>query len=263
VLKIVLLLKLKSLKAQLEYPTNFALEILSIALIGLIGIPSMLILTNAFPSIGGWGFWELGFMVSLLLMAKGVHHGLFFSFFNHHSLVKNGDLDLLLVRPVHPILQILASSLNLSSIGELLPGLVLFAITCPQVRVAWNLLNVTFLVLVVLSGAIIEWAIYLLFATFDFWLGGESNLHYIPSAFLHSATYYPAHIYGRALRFLITFVFPYAFMAYYPTLYFFQMDVEVFPAFFMYMTPVVAVVSLAIALGFWSVGLRHYQSTGT
>ena len=75
--------------------------------------------------------------------------------------------------------------------------------------------------------------------------------------------YYPIHIYSRALAFVITFVFPYAFIAYYPTLHFFQVEVEILPRVFAYLTPVVALVSTAIAVAFWSFGLRHYQSTGT
>jgi ABC-type uncharacterized transport system permease subunit len=52
-------------------------------------------------------------------------------------------------------------------------------------------------------------------------------------------------------------------MAYYPTHYFFQMDVEIFYGFFPYITPLVAVVSWAIAFALWSVGLKSYQGTGT
>ena len=263
VLKTILRLKLKSLKAQLAYPANFFMQIASIALIGFLGIPSLLLLTSAFPSVGGWDFTMLGFMAALRHMAGGIHHGLFFSFFHHRELVRNGEFDRMLVRPIHPLLQIMASSLNLSAIGEFLPGLVLFAITCPRVAIEWNLANIAFLVVIVLCGAVIEWAVYLFFSAFDFWLEGAESLHYIPDAFLESVLYYPAHIYSRALAFTITFVFPYAFIAYYPTLHFFQIDVEMFPGVFVYLTPVVAAVSTAIAVAFWSFGLRHYQSTGT
>lgn len=262
-LKMILQLKLKSLQAQLEYPANFAMQVASIALIGFLGIPSLLLLTTAFPSIGGWDFYMLGFMAALRHMAGGIHQGLFFSFFNHRELVKNGEFDRMLVRPMHPLLQIMASSLNLSAIGEFLPGLVLFAITCPRVAIEWNLANITFLVVIVLCGAIIEWAVYLFFSAFDFWLEGVEGLLYIPEVFLESVLTYPAHIYNRALAFTITFVLPYAFMAYFPTLHFFQIDVEMFPGFFVYLTPIVAVAATAIAVAFWSFGLRHYQSTGT
>jgi ABC-2 type transport system permease protein len=262
VLKIILLLKFKSLKAQLEYPANLFMEVANTALIGFLGILALLILMRAFPSVGGWGFWKLGFMAALMHMAKGVHHALFMPFWNHLWLVRNGEFDRLLIRPVHPILQIMASDLSLSAIGEFLPGLVLFAVTCPHVKVEWNVLNVLYLIVVVISGAIIEWAVYLFFATFDFWLN-RASLLYVPTAFLSSLTLYPMHVYGRGLAFVLTFILPYAFMAYYPTVHFFQLDVEGFPRFLAYLTPVVAVVTTVIAIAVWSVGLRHYKSTGT
>lgn len=262
-LETILRLKLKSPRAQLAYPANIFMQVASIALIGFLGIPSLLLITSAFPSIGGWDFYMLGFMAALREMAGGIHHGLFFSFYYHHTLIRNGELDRMLVRPVHPLLQIMASNLDLSALGGFIPGLVLFAMTCPQVAVEWNVLNIAFLAIVVLSGAIIEWAMYLFFAAFDFWFETEDGLGYIPEAFLESALYYPAHIYGQVLAFVITFVFPFAFVAYFPTLYFFQRDIEMFPGFFVFLTPVVAVVSTAIAVVFWSFGLRQYQSTGT
>jgi ABC-2 type transport system permease protein len=240
------------------------MQVASIALIGFLGIPSLLLLTRAFPSIGGWNFYMLGFMIALKQMAGGIHHALFFSFYQHHELIRNGEFDRLLVRPVHPLLQIMASSLDLSAIGSFLPGLVLFSITSPQVAIEWNLANVAFLVVVVLCGAVIEWSVYLFFAAFDFWVEEQECMGYIPDTFRESAVmYYPAHIYSRALAFVLTFVFPYAFIAYLPTLHFFQVDVEMLPGFFSYLTPVVAVVSTVIAVAFWSFGLKHYRSTGT
>jgi ABC-2 type transport system permease protein len=262
-LKTVLYLKLKSLRAQLEYPASFLMQVASIALIGFLGVPSLLLLTRAFPSIGGWDFYMLGFMIALRNMARGIHHGFFFSFYHHRELIRKGEFDRMLVRPVHPLLQIMASSLDLSAIGEFLPGLVLFAITSPRVAIEWNLANIAFLVIVVLCGAVIEWAVYLFFTAFDFWVEEEESMGNIPETTFREVMYYPAHIYSRALAFVITFVFPYAFIAYYPTLHFFQIDVEMFPGVFAYLTPVVAVASTAIAVAFWSFGLRHYQSTGT
>ena len=89
-----------------------------------------------------------------------------------------------------------------------------------------------FLAIVVLSGAVIEWSVYLFFSALDFWVEEEEGLGNIPdTVFRESAVlYYPVHIYSRALAFAITFVFPYAFIAYYPTLHFFQVEVERYPA---------------------------------
>jgi ABC-2 type transport system permease protein len=262
-LRTILRLKLRSLKAQLEYPANFLMQIATVALVGLLSIPSLLLLTSAFPSIGGWGFSMLAFMAGLRHMAAGVHHALFFSLLDHRDLVRNGEFDRLLVRPIHPLLQIMASGLDLAAIGEFLPGLALFALTYRSAAIEWNLAHMAFLVVVVLSGAIIEGAVYLFFAAFDFWLEEAEALLYIPDAFLESVLQYPAHIYDRPLALFITVVFPYAFMAYFPTLYFFRAEVAMFPRLLACLTPAVAVVAAVVAVAFWSLGLKHYQSTGT
>ena len=260
-LKVIFLLKLKSLKAQLQYPTSFIVQIFSINLIGLLRIPSLLILTSAFPTVGGWDFWKLAFLAALSLMAHGVHHGLFFSFFSHREMVWNGDFDRLLVRPLSPVWQIMASGLNLSALGEFLPGLILLCIAAPKAQVAWTPLNTLYHIVIVLSGAVIEWAVNLFFMTFDFWLE-RATLLWLPDVFSGQASLYPIHIYGAVLPVILTFILPYAFIAYYPTYYFFHLEGAPHWQGLVYLSPLVAVLTAGIALAFWSLGLRRYQSTG-
>jgi ABC-2 type transport system permease protein len=259
--KLFLLLKLKSFRAQLQYPASFFTQIFSVSLIGLLRIPSLLLLTYAFPSIGGWDFWQLAFMASIYFMAHGVHHGLFFAFFNHRSMVWRGEFDLILVRPLSPVLQIMASSLNLSAIGEFIPGIVLLLLSASKVKVAWSPFNISYLIMVVVAGAVIEWAVNLIFMTFDFWLE-RTTLLWIPDVFMRWASVYPIHIYGSILSVILTFVFPYAFIAYFPAQYFFQRYDVLFGQAYVYMTPLVALFAISVALLFWFQGLKRYQSTG-
>ena len=114
----------------------------------------------------------------------------------------------------------------------------------------------------VLSGAVLEWAIFLFFAAFDFWFV-EACVAQITDPFKYVLTRHPTHVYGQVFSFILTFVFPYAFVAYYPTHYFFQLDARIFHESYAYATPLVAVTAVAVALIFWAIGLRHYQSTGT
>lgn len=262
-LRVIALLKIKSLKAQLQYPVNFFISVVGMSFIGAMDILLILIPASAFQSIGGWGFWELGFMFSLWKMSHGIHQALFLPFWGHDNLVRTGEFDRFLVRPVHPILQILASGFSAAAVSEWIPSVTMFAITCSKIKVAWNPFNVAFFLIILFSGAIIEWAVSLFIAAFGFWFVRTGNLRGIAHTFLFRVAHYPPHIYGRIFPFVLTFVFPYAFMAYYPTHYFFQLDVEIFYGFFPYITPLVAATLLATAFVFWSIGLRNYESTGT
>lgn len=120
-------------------------------------------------------------------MTYGIHHGLFFSFFSHREMVWNGDFDRLLVRPLSPVWQIMASGLNLPALGEFLPGFTLLCIAAPKVQVAWTPLNVLYLIVIVLSGAVIEWAVNLFFMKFNFWLE-RATLLWLPDIFSGQAS---------------------------------------------------------------------------
>lgn len=262
-LRAILMAKWGALKSQFQYPTDFIIHVIGISFIGFVEILLLLILTDTFESIGGWSFWEIGFMSALWRLAHSIHHAFFIPFWWQGRLVREGEFDRILVRPVHPILQIMTQGHLLPAIGELIPAVGLFLITYSKVQITWNLFNALFFLIVIFSGSVIEWAVFLFFSAFDFWFIQTSNLRDIAGPFLWEVTKYPAHIYGKTFPFIITFVFPYAFMAYYPTHHFFQLDVQLFYDFFPYITPLVALVSLAIAYAFWKIGLSRYQSTGT
>lgn len=257
-----LFMKRQSLKAQLQYPANFMLNILGVSLAGFAEALAVFLLTTAFTGIGGWNFWQVGFLAGLWRLAHSLHHALFLGIWEHHWLVRDGEYDRLLTRPVHPLVQILSSGFHLEALGEFIPAATLLAICAPRLPIPWNAANLLFLALVVVSGAVIEAAVYLLFATLDFWFPQAGSL-WIPNAILFPTSRYPLHIYGRALASFLTYLFPFAFIAYYPAHHFLQITPQVGAAFFPYLSPLVAAVCAAVAFAAWSFGLRHYQGTGT
>jgi ABC-2 type transport system permease protein len=262
VLRMVLLLKWKSFLAQLQYSESFVIQIASVSLIGFLRVPGLLILTRAFGTVGGWGLWDLVLLAALVQMAHGLHHALFFRFFLHRQLLHEGEFDRILARPLHPIWQMIGGSLPMAAVGEFLPGLLLLVAAASGRGLSWSLSDLAFLCLVVLSGATIEGAFNIIFATFDFWLE-QTSLMWLPTAFLEAPARYPVHIYAPFLTFVLTFVFPFAFIAYYPAHHFLDRAVPIYGQSLAYLSPLVACVLLSLAVGFWSVGLRHYRSTGS
>jgi ABC-2 type transport system permease protein len=236
-IKTILWLKYKSIKAQLQYPFNFITALIGICTIGVMDILLLLIPVNAFKSIGGWNFWELGFLFSLLKISHGLHQAIFIPFWGHDEIVRKGNYDLYLVRPIHPIFQILVSDFSVAALGEWIPSITLLVITAHHVKVEWDLFNILFFLIIVISGAIIEWSVVLFISGFSFWFVRTQGIKFVADMFMFGASIYPVHIFGRTIQFILTFIFPYAFMAYYPTHYFFNMKVEIFYNIFPYITP--------------------------
>jgi len=261
-LRAFLLIKYQSIKAALQYPVNFLLDVAGVSATGFAEVLVVFLLISAFQSIGGWDFWQIGFMAALWRLSHALHHALFLGISEHHWFVRDGEYDTILVRPAHPIVQILAQGVPLEAVGELLPAGVLFAITAGHVPAPWNAANILFLAVVVISGAVIEAAVYLFISAFDF-LTPEVGRLWIANAFLYPTNRYPLHIYGRVFAGFLTFVFPYGFMAYYPAHHFLGLAITDYPAFFAYLSPAVAALAMLAALAAWRLGLRHYQSAGT
>jgi len=62
------------------------------------------------------------------------------------------------------------------------------------------------------------------------------------------------------VRVILTFIIPYAFTAFFPSMYVLGKDKYLM---YVWMTPVVALVFLSLALVVWRQGARAYESTGS
>ena len=75
---------------------------------------------------------------------------------------------------------------------------------------------------------------------------------------------YPLDVFDRWARQFALFILPLAWVSYVPALYLLdRADRSGLPTWLPALTPVAAVIALAVAGLVWSVGVRHYQSTGS
>ena len=70
---------------------------------------------------------------------------------------------------------------------------------------------------------------------------------------------YPTEIYAKGIRFLITWVIPFAFVAYLPARYFLNVESSLFN---IGIECVIAIVFWCAAYGLFSWGIRKYESAG-
>jgi len=75
----------------------------------------------------------------------------------------------------------------------------------------------------------------------------------------HLFAQFPLSIYPRAIGILLTWLIPYGFASFYPASYLLGRPGGTLAL----LSPLVAVVVLAIGYRLWLFGLRHYASTGS
>ena len=71
-------------------------------------------------------------------------------------------------------------------------------------------------------------------------------------------------IYPLAVRLFLTFIFPVAFVTYYPALHLLDKDQLLgMSKYFQFGAPIVAIALLLCCYALWRIGIRHYHSTGS
>jgi ABC-2 type transport system permease protein len=169
-----------------------------------------------------------------------------------------GQFDRVLLRPLSSIAQVLFESFNLDSIGTFILGLVVLVRSSNNLGIIFTINDYLWLFFSVISGAIILVSVFISLASLSFHFEDKLGVG-APVYGLINFGRYPVNIFNKTVQFVLSFVIPFAFVAFYPATHFFNKSGF---EFYCYLTPVVALVSFMISLFFWGYGTKKYTSTG-
>jgi ABC-2 type transport system permease protein len=179
-------------------------------------------------------------------------------------MVREGRFDRFLVRPLDPLFQAMTIP-QTSFPDELLLAIAVFCVATIAVGVHVTPGFVAYVVLVAIGGALIDFGIQLAIATAAFWFVRVDTLRWVVMSLEQDFTRYPISIYTRAVRLFLSFVFPFAFMNYFPATFLLHKTdgaLALAPQVGL-LTPAVGVVWFGISYAFWRIGLNRYQGTGS
>jgi ABC-2 type transport system permease protein len=247
-------------KGRLQYRADFLAGLVTDVLYQSVSIVFLLVVFRQVPTLAGWRQEEVFFIYGYFLwpyalfgcLANGVWD------FTDRYILK-GELDRLLLRPASPLFQLILEGIELEPLTGLVTGsaIMLWGAGVLGVDIRWY----DPLVLLVLSvgSTLVYLGIYLSLAAIGFWYDGRTGL--LPLLWnVNNYGRYPVGIYNRALRMLLTWVIPFAFVGFYPAAYFLRRDTYWLWAA---ATPVMGVLFFGIAVAVWRAGLKRYHGTGS
>lgn len=171
---------------------------------------------------------------------------------------------MILLKPVGVIFQVIVTKIDyFASAGHSLLGLILFIKSASSVGVVWNVQNIFYYIIVIISGVSIQASLFVIFSSITFWTFKLRNM--IDFIFFNTRRFagYPISIYPTIIQNLLIFIVPFTFINYFPAQYLLRKpDLSSYWVGYLYMTPIIAVIFVLIAYQFWNLGLRHYSSTG-
>jgi ABC-2 type transport system permease protein len=252
------------IRGQLQYRVSFALNTTVAFFLTFIDFIVVLALFSHFQVMDGWTLPE----IALLYGISGIGIAIADLLVGHidmiHLDIRSGQFDVVLLRPMGTLLQVMASDLALRRIGRVAQAMAVLVYALVVADIDWNVTRVLLLPVGIVCGAVIFGATFVLGGCLTFWMVGSSE---VTNAFTYGGntmTSYPLNIFGPWLRRMFAFVVPLAFVTYFPGLYLLDKpDPLGFPTAFQLLSPVAALAFAAVTGLAWRTAVRHYRSTGS
>ncbi|MEU0130579.1 MULTISPECIES: ABC transporter permease [unclassified Streptomyces] len=252
------------LRSTLAYRASFVMTTVGNFLMTGFDFVAIMLMFSHVDALGGFTLAEIALLYGVAATAFGLCDLLLGSVDRLGQRVRDGTFDTLLVRPVPVLAQVAADRFALRRLGRLTQALLVLGYALVTLDIAWTPLKVVMLPVMVLSGAAIFGAVFVVGGAFQFFTQDASE---VQNAFTYGGTtllQYPPSVFARELVRGVTFVVPLAFVSWLPALYVLGRDYPLdLPEWVAFLSPVVAGCCGVLAGLAWRVGLRSYRSTGS
>lgn len=254
----------QALKARLAYRLDFLAECLAALAADITGFIGVVIIFQNTPALGEWTRPQAFFIYGLAMLVRSLF-GVFAPAFWHFAsrYIMDGEFDRLLVRPVDPLLQLFLENVTFQRIPSAVAGFIIVWYAGLKLQFSWGPLDVVLLVAFSIGGTLLLLGLFLGINTTSFWF--EDRVGLTPPVYnLMAFGRYPITIFNPTLQFILSFIIPFAFMAFYPATHFLRpssADNEF--ALYCYLSPLVGLAVFAGGYAVWTVGIRSYRSTGS
>jgi ABC-2 type transport system permease protein len=247
-------------KARMSYKADFMISLLTGLTATIAGYGFVLVLFTRIPRLKGWSFEEVLFIYGFSLIPMGIFNIVSLNLYEFgETYIIEGKFDRVLLRPINSLFQILFENFRLESIQEIVIGTFVVGYCADRLKIQWTSTNLVLFPILVVCGAVIYVCIFVIIASVSFWF--EDRIGMSPPVYnMIVFGRYPITIYNASVQFLLTWIVPFAFASFYPTVRFLGRS-EFLHGF--YLVPIVAAVLAAAAIAIWDVGVRHYKSTGS
>ncbi len=253
-------LQLLQVRIYLEYRADFWIGILGMTLTQGAGLMFIWIIFKRIPQIGGWNVWQIAFLYALTIIPKGLTELLFNGQWQLRMLVNKGEFDRLLVRPLSPALQVSTQACGIHGLGSVLLGIFVLISAAHELQLSWAWWQYGFLCITIISAVIFIGSVDFATNSSAFWDSSASSAFPFLVQYGIEFAKYPLTLYGRLLQIVITWVLPFAFVSYYPSLILLgQAGTQTWLA---YISPLAGPIMALIASFIWQRGLARYQGTG-
>lgn len=247
-------------KVRWEYRTDLLIGLASEVVGQAMNLVLIAVTFQLVPELRGWTAAEVFFIYGYFLVPSalfGTVSGGLWELADRYIIKE--EMDRVLIRPAHPIFQVILEGVELESLLGVVTGVATMVWAGGRAGVAWHWRDPLVFVALALGSTAVYLGVYLTLAATAFFADGRTGI--MPMTWnLNQYGKYPVEVFNKAMRIFLSAVLPFAFVGAYPAGYFLRRE-----AWLLYagLTPVVGAVTLGLALWVWRAGLRRYTGAGS
>jgi ABC-2 type transport system permease protein len=248
-----------SLLVELEYRSNFiAHSILGVLWAG-VTFASVALFFSHTNDLGGWTFEQALVIAGLFIVLDGI----IVMFMEPNlqrivQMVREGTLDFVLTKPVNSQFISSLRHFKFNGMADVLAGsaTLLYAIT--RLNYSPSLAAIAQFVLMLFVALVLIYSIWLAMSALSFWFVKIDHMQELFRAVFDAARF-PVNAFDGAMRFILTFVLPIAFMTTFPA----QAVLGRLDTHTMWTALFVALISFVLSALFWRRTVRNYSSASS
>jgi len=247
-------------KMRLAYRMDFFVDTLAVSFSLVIQLAVLSTLFSKVKALEGWSFEQVLFIYAFSLLPLGLFNLVSVNLYRFSDqYIIEGKFDRVLLRPVDTLAQVIFESFNVSGLNEILLGIVLMTYSGAKLELDFGVQEFLTLAILVPSSALVYMGVFLAITAVSFW--HEDRMGLAPPVYnIIRFSRYPITIYSLPIRIFLTFVLPFAWVAFFPATWF--LGSEEFGRLAL-ITPLVGLVVFGGSVLIWQRGVRNYASTGS
>lgn len=247
------------LKSQMQYKISFLLTTLGQFLTAFTSFFGIKFIFDRINGIDDFTYGQALLCFSVIMLSFSIGEMIGGGLAVFPNLLKDGELDRILVRPRSIILQLIVPNMDFSRLGLLIQAIIVLCIAVPASGVRWTPTKVMVFGMMTVCGSVIFFCLFLMIAAVAFFTIGSLEFLNIFTYGMRQFGRYPFSVYGESVLRFLTFVVPLALVQYYPLLYLLERK----DGFLYMISPLLSLLFLLPAGLLYRIGLRNYKSTGS
>ena len=246
-------------KILFQSKLDFLLGVIAFLFNQVLGVVFLLLVSSKVPKLNDWNYDELLFMYGFFQIPKGIDHLLTDNLWTiAWYQIRVGKFDKYLLRPANLLFQIIAEKIQFDGLGEIALGITIMLKVMKNTGFVFDYREIMYMIISIILGATIWSSVKIIISSAAFWIKESGEM--LQTVYqLSDYSKYPITIYPNIVKQIITYIIPFAWVAYYPSCYLLG---KVTGVRMIFNQTLITLVVVIFAMFVFRLGVKKYESVG-